>query len=111
MNRHNINLLAYLAFTAFTVLVVVGYQQHTNSRFAAADRISCANRQILIENQRVVLDVLERNVSEFVNIATNKVHRAYFQRSLQLLKTATVELDGTPQCHDRKSPSHLTPHP
>jgi hypothetical protein len=111
VNRQHINLLAYLAFTAFTIMVVVGYQQHNNSRFDAADRISCANRQILIANQRVVLNVLERNVTQFIRIATAEDDRTYFERSLTLLHQARASINATPVCLARDEPSHKTPHP
>jgi hypothetical protein len=111
MNRHNINLLAFLAFAAVAILAVWGYEHHTNGRFDAADRISCANRQILIANQRIVLNVLQRNVTQFIRIATSEDDRTYFERSLTLLEQARRTLDATPACLDRTKPSHKTPHP
>jgi hypothetical protein len=111
VNRQHINLLAYLAFTAFTILVVVGYQQHNNSRFDAADRISCANRRILIANQRVVLNILDRNVTQFIVLSPDRAQKVYFAHSLHLLHQARVTLDATPVCLARDEPSNKTPHP
>lgn len=96
IDRH-LGLIAYLVFAAVVVVALVGYQFHNNSRFNKADRISCANRQAVIANQKVVLDILLLHLDVDVRSATS-IHVQQVRDSIQLLRQAESRLMATPGC-------------
>jgi hypothetical protein len=84
---------------AVVILSVFAYQGHNNRRLNKQDRISCANRRILIANQKIVLDVLAGNIATFIafdNLAP--MQRRFFRHQLATVTGAQANLAATPSC-------------
>lgn len=75
-------------------------------RFAARserqDRLSCNNRRLLLQNQRLVLTVLLHNAQQFSTLpassAVDGETRQYFLRLRPMLQAALAALAKTPAC-------------
>lgn len=97
-DSHRRGLVIYVVLAVVVVSIIGLYQTRTNRRLGQADGVSCQNRRILIANQAVVLQILERNITQFVRIAKTRQDRDYFQRSLAIVDQAQRRLATTPQC-------------
>lgn len=96
-------LIGYAALVAGVVLAFVLYQRHVNNhlsrdnhRFAQVDRISCENRRILIQNQKTVLAVLERNLLQLVQVQGPS--QSHFEQSLVQVQQAQTRLATISTC-------------
>lgn len=90
--------LIYLAMAAVVFLALGLYQRHVNAELNRVDEISCENRATLISNQKLVLDILYRNVSNLAADALLRERtRDYFVAAQSRILRAEIALAQTPR--------------
>jgi len=94
------NLILYVVMVTVIVAALIGYTHHVSARLDAADRISCANRRVLIANQRLVLRIISRNIHVLLSWTrvVDNADRRFLLRSRGLLERAEFALLSTPSC-------------
>ena len=83
LNRHQVNLIVYVLLVAAVAGILFGYQHHVSVKLNQQDRISCANRRVLITNQRLVLRIIRRNIHVLLSWSLDAADRQ-FMRPLRI---------------------------
>lgn len=96
--RPQIQLFVYVGLTVVLVVALFGYQRHTQKRLDQADRVSCQNRRVLIANQKLVLEIIERNLVGIQAGVSDPLLRDYFRTSRQKVMRAREVLAQVQPC-------------
>jgi len=98
LSRHQVNLIVYVLLVAAVAGILFGYQHHVSVKLNQQDRISCANRRVLITNQRLVLRIIRRNIHVLLSWSLDAADRQFMLNSAELLDQAEAHLLATPSC-------------
>jgi hypothetical protein len=86
----------YVLLIVLVAGTLVGYQHHTNVRFEQFNRIDCAERKVVVANQRLVLRTLLLWAAAFSD-RTKVGLAAVPSTTIALLKKRRAQL-GMPRC-------------
>lgn len=61
-SNHRVQLGVYVTLVFVLFVALAGYTHHIHGQLADADHVSCANRKVLLRNQRLVIRYLHSHI-------------------------------------------------